>query len=130
MCELIINDQTNRVEDKKGMRDIPSVRPPIKIMELEESFELLVPMPGIDPAKASVEIDSDILSIQASRIVNTGEPWKVTHQEFSSCFFQKKISLPANVDQSRIEVFYQDGVLKLVLLKNSPQKQQVPIQIN
>ena len=130
MCDFFDKNTVEKVQESDRIKNIPVVLPSMDLNEFEDHFEALVHMPGIDPAEASVEIDSDVLTIHAMRLVEEEESWETLHREFGPCHFKGKIEIPSNVDKASIEVFYQDGIMRLVFNKSIPSRQKIQIHLN
>ncbi|MEJ5255770.1 MAG: Hsp20/alpha crystallin family protein [Acidimicrobiales bacterium] len=81
--------------------------------KVEISFEL----PGVDPDSIDVEVENNVLTVSAERRVETerkeGEEVLVRERRYGR--FTRQLSLGDNLDASRIEARYEDGVLHVTV---------------
>jgi HSP20 family protein len=94
-------------------------------------YELRAEMPGIDPEKqAKITVAKGVLTIQAER----PEDEDTGHSEFRYGSFCRKVTLPENADEARIQAGYNNGILEIsVALKpdqTDHQGRSIPIRMN
>jgi HSP20 family protein len=86
-----------------------------QVMRIEERiqdgrYEVRAEMPGIDPDKqAKITVAKGILTIQAERPEEEG----TGHSEFRYGSFCRKVALPENADETRIQADYNNGILEI-----------------
>ena len=86
-----------------------------QVMRIEERiqngrYEVRAEMPGIDPDKqAKITVAKGILTIQAERPEEDG----TGHSEFRYGSFCRKVALPENADETRIQADYNNGILEV-----------------
>jgi HSP20 family protein len=86
-----------------------------QVMRIEERiqngrYEVRAEMPGIDPDKqAKITVAKGILTIQAERPEEQG----IGHSEFRYGSFCRKVALPENADETRIQAGYNNGILEI-----------------
>lgn len=117
----------------------PSIRgqnhgfPAINVGSSEDAFEIQVFLPGIDPANVDVLLEKGVLSIAGERssvatakaAVETtpDQPTPTLHiNERFSGRFRRVITLPDDVDTSRVDAHYQDGVLHIHVARQQAAK--------
>ena len=116
-----------------GMGDWPSsIRasargafPAVNMGTTEDAVEIYAFAPGLDPSKLDVTVEKGLLVISGERKGDLPEPSeKVTayaRERFEGAF-KRVVSLPDEVESSRIEATYRDGVLRIVVPKREAMK--------
>ena len=99
--------------------------------EDDTQYSVTTELPGVNPENINVRQDGDYLLIEATIPEETTESnnkrWLV--RERRSGHFSRRIRLPQNVDFSKVEANYTDGVLMLSLPKSEKtQPRQIPIK--
>lgn len=106
--------------------------PAINVVDNEGDYEVEVAAPGFKKDDFSVSCENGVLTISAQTEKEEEEKKKnYTRKEFSSKSFSKSFTLPENVDSDNIGAKYNDGVLKLTLLKaekEHPAKKEITIE--
>ena len=88
--------------------------PLANILEGENSYEIDVSIPGVDPADLSLEISERNISISGERKSQEGNYYR---QERTHGSFQRVFSLNAPIDRDKAEAEFKDGILKIRLPK-------------
>jgi HSP20 family protein len=106
--------------------------PAINMGTNEEAVEIYAFAPGLDPAKLEVNIEKGLLVISGERegeVPPSSEKLTVYAQERFDGSFKRVVSLPEEVDSSRIQATYRDGVLRIVVPKREAMKpRRIPVQ--
>lgn len=99
--------------------------PAINMGVTAEAVEIYAFAPGLDPAKVDVSVDKGLLTIAGERAPQLPqESAKVSvyaNDRFSGAF-RRVVSLPEEVDSTRVEASYRNGVLKIVAPKRESSK--------
>ena len=122
-----------QVEQVLGNRGWPSsIRaaergafPPINMGVTNDSVEVYVFAPGIDPAKLEVSVDRGVLTIsgeRASGLPQESEKVSIYADERFAGPFRRAVSLPDDADSSRIDAKYRDGILRITVPKRENAK--------
>jgi HSP20 family protein len=117
-----------QVEQMLGTRPWPSsIRaagrgafPALNVGFTGDSVEIYAFAPGIDPAKLEVSVDKGLLTItgeRASDLPQAAENVNIYAGERFSGTFRRVISLPEDVDSSRVDAKYRDGILRIAIPK-------------
>ena len=128
-----------QVEQLFGLRSWPSsIRaagrgafPALNVGVTADTVEIYAFAPGIDPAKLDLTIDKGLLTItgeRASDLPPASEKPNVYADERFSGSFRRVISLPEDVDATRVEATYRDGILRIAvpkLEKSKPRRIEV-----
>lgn len=122
-----------QVEQLLGTRGWPSsIRaatrgafPAINMGTTAEAVEIYAFAPGIDVGKLEVSVDKGLLTIAGERAADLPEESDKVSVYASERFagaFRRVISLPEDVDASRVEAKYRDGVLRVIVPKRESAK--------
>ena len=112
----------------------PTLSTPVSDVYLDDSEENMVieaHLPGYDEDDVDIEIDEGALTIRAERSEketeeNKGRKYIV--RESSSSFF-RRIGLPQNIDEEKINAEFDEGVLKIhVPMQELPKPKKVNIE--
>lgn len=106
--------------------------PAINMGTTEDAVEIYAFAPGLDPAKLDVNVEKGLLVISGERKGEVPEPsdkLTVYAQERYEGAFKRVVGLPEDVDATRIQATYRDGVLRIVVPKREAMKpRRVEIQ--
>jgi HSP20 family protein len=97
--------------------------PSVNIRETDKEFFVELAAPGLNKKDFTVGIENGMLTISAEKKVEKEEKEKeFTRKEFSYTNFSRSFMLPENVNEEKVEAHYEDGILKLQLLKKAIEK--------
>jgi HSP20 family protein len=100
--------------------NIPKIEMCLDMKENDNDFTVHVELPGIDKSKINVTIDNNVLSISAQRSeVKEEDTTKMHISERTYGSLRRSITIPKNVDTDNINAKYLDGVLNIVLPKQT-----------
>lgn len=122
-----------------GMRSWPSsIRaagrgafPALNVGMTGDAVEIYAFAPGIDPARLEVSIDKGLLTITGERaagLPEASDKVNVYADERFTGSFRRVIGLPEDVDASRVDAKYRDGILRIAvprLEKSKPRRIEV-----
>lgn len=92
--------------------------PSVNIRETDKEFFVELAAPGLNKKDFKIAIDNGMLTISAEKKLEKEEKEKeFTRKEFSYTNFSRSFMLPENVNDEKVEAHYEDGLLKLQLLK-------------
>ena len=100
------------------------------VAETDQSFEVKVDLPGIDPDQVEIQLDNNTLTIRGQRIEETEE--KNDEKQFHRIeryqgSFARSVVLPNAINEDEAAAEFKDGVLKIVIPKSEEAK---PRKIN
>ena len=100
--------------------------PAINIKETEKDFEVEMAAPGLTKNDFKITLEDGVLTISSEKEEKTEEKEDgYFHKEFSYKSFERSLSLPETVDESKdVKAEYHDGVLKLMLHKKPGTKRK------
>jgi HSP20 family protein len=97
--------------------------PAVNIKETNKDFALEFAAPGFKKEDFKVNVDNNILTINAEKEEEKNEENKrFTRKEFSYNSFSRSFTLPENVNSEKIDAKYTDGILKLSVPKKEETK--------
>ena len=128
------------LDDLFGMAGLPtSIRsaapgafPALNIGNTPTSVEVYAFAPGIDPNQIDVTIDRGVMTISGERpsaLPKDESKANVYGNERFSGRFRRAISLPEDIDPSKVEATYRDGVLRVsVARRESALPKRITVQ--
>jgi len=103
--------------------------PSADLTETNDAFEIQADLPGVSKENVKVELQENVLSISGEKTQEKKEDDKLYHKvERFYGTFQRRFSLPDNIDKNGIDASFKDGVLKLRIPKKV--KESTTIKIN
>ena len=105
--------------------------PAVDISETEKSFELELAVPGFKKEDFELNYDDGQLTISGERKFET-EQKEVNYHKRETRYgtFSRSFQLPENVNDSKIQANYQDGILKVTLPKDQKKELKKTIKVN
>lgn len=102
-----------------------SLMPAMNVKELENEFKVEFAAPGFKKSDFEVTLDDHTLHVSAKKEMEKKEEEdEFMRREFSYNAFKRSLRLPETVDDTTdIKAIYEDGILKLNLLKKEPKKE-------
>jgi len=94
--------------------------PQLDLYETDRAFILEADLPGVKKQEVSVAVENGELVLQGTRSAERVRSDKNFHyHERRSGHFQRRLRLPASVDQAQIRAEFRNGVLRVTLPKLS-----------
>jgi HSP20 family protein len=110
----------------------PGAFPALNIGNTETSVEIYAFAPGIDPSQIDVTIDRGVMTIAGERpsaLPKDEAKVNVYGNERFSGRFRRAVSLPEDIDPSKVEATYRDGVLRVsVARRESALPKRITVQ--
>jgi HSP20 family protein len=110
----------------------PGTVPAINIGRTPTHVEVYAFAPGVDPSKVEVTLDRGVLRIAGERPsgIPQGEaPVQVYARERVAGRFTRTVALPDDVDPTRVNASYRDGVLQIsIARRESAQPTRITVQ--
>jgi HSP20 family protein len=108
--------------------------PAVNIRETDKDFEISLAAPGLSRKDFDVSVDDNrVLTISSEKKEEKETKEKnYTRQEFSYSSFSRSFALPENVKEDDVNAKYEDGVLKVTLMKKAipAQKAKKAIEVH
>ena len=99
--------------------------PAVNMGTTADAVEIYAFVPGLDPAKIDVTVEKGLLAISGERAPGLPEGADSANfyaQERFTGAFKRVVSLPDEVDATRIEATYRNGVLRISVPKRESMK--------
>ncbi len=114
--------------------DRPTARytawPALDVAEQDEALVVRAEVPGCEPEDIEISVSGNTLTISGQKKERKEEKDKgYYHVESVSGKFRREVNLPTDVDNSKVEARYKNGVLSIHLPKAEISK-AVKVQIN
>ena len=93
--------------------------PEVDILESDKSYELHFALPGFEKENFNLDVDDNVLSVSGERKFSeekTEKTYKSVQTSYGS--FKRSFTLPDNVDATKIEANYKNGILEVVVPKD------------
>ncbi|MBY0433861.1 MAG: Hsp20/alpha crystallin family protein [Cyclobacteriaceae bacterium] len=105
--------------------------PKVDILENDQAYEIHVAAPGLSKEDFNVEVKDSFLTISGERKFSSEKKDKNYHAiETQYGSFSRSFSLPDNVDSSKINAKYNNGMLELNLPKDEKKALKTSIKVN
>lgn len=119
---LTLHREMNRLfDDVFGRFDVPSSFgraglswPSLEVSETDGVFKVVAEVPGLEEKDVEVLLENDVLAIRGEKRSETDD----RERRFSERFygrFERRIPLPYEVEQDKVEASFQNGVLTVTL---------------
>jgi len=100
--------------------------PRLDVEETDAAIIVRAEIPGVDKKDIDISLDRDTLIIKGEKRKETEEKGKTFHRvERRYGGFQRLIRLPAEVDTTKVEATYKDGVLTVNLPKTEESRKRL-----
>lgn len=99
-------------------------------MFIDDAIRLKLELPGLELKDINVEATPESISISGERKTETrNEENSVTRSEFRYGKFQRIIPLPSQIQNSKVQAEYKNGILHLTLPKAESEKHKA-VKVN
>ncbi|MCC6624116.1 MAG: Hsp20/alpha crystallin family protein [Deltaproteobacteria bacterium] len=109
-------------ETTEPVADRPVVKPAVDIYESADELLLVVDLPGVQPGDVSVDIDKDILTIQAKREGRPNGGARVLAGDTQPFDYKRVFTVPNTIDPDKIKADLVAGVLEVHLPRHEKTK--------
>lgn len=104
--------------------------PAVNVTENEKSYDVSLAAPGMKKDNFRIDIDGNLLTVSSEQEQNEEEKnKKFTRKEYSYASFSRSFTLPDEVNREKIEANYTDGILHIVLPRNTNGKKETSKKI-
>jgi HSP20 family protein len=97
--------------------------PRVDVAETDKAFSIKAEIPEVKKEDVKVTLDKGVLTIRGERKQEKEEKDKKYHK--IECYygsFSRSFTLPDNIDETKIEATFKDGMLKLMIPKTKDVK--------
>lgn len=104
--------------------------PAVNVVQTEKGFRIELAAPGFKKEDFNLSVDNRVLKIKGEHKAETEDKTeKFTRREFQFGSFERKFTLPENVNQDSIEAKYNEGILTITISRTEETKQTKEIQV-
>jgi len=97
--------------------------PAVDIHETDDGYVIKAELPGVSKDDVSIDVHQNTLTLRGQRKHEAEEKNERYHRvERAYGTFQRSFTLPAVIDQDKVQATYKDGVLELHLPKSEAAK--------
>lgn len=119
--DIAVIRQDNTALMKKA-EPVVTVTPLVDIYETPDAYVLLVDLPGASKESIRITLDQSSLVVKASVESHVANESKLLVNEIPNAGFHRAFNLTDGIDRDNVDARYEDGVLKLKLLKKEELK--------
>jgi HSP20 family molecular chaperone IbpA len=124
-----MSDQ-QEITKREGTQLAPTMLPAVDIVEDETGISLTADLPGVPKEKLTVRMDGQNLLIEGEMVIDIPEGMEATYAEIRSPHYRRSFSLSRDLDPSKIDASYKDGVLRLRIPKaEHAQPRKITVQV-
>lgn len=106
------------IKDDFNTADFFGAHPPVNIYETKEAYSLDILVPGWNKEDFKINLENKVLTISAEKAAEPkDENQKQIRREFSYRPFKRSFTLNEQVDATKIQAKYENGILKVTLSK-------------
>jgi HSP20 family molecular chaperone IbpA len=109
--------EKSELVQRKEERHSPALMPPIDVLEDELGITLFADLPGVPRDRLTVRLDGDGLLIEGEVALETQEGTTPAYMEVQTPRFRRMFTLSRELDTTKSEAAFKDGVLKLRIPK-------------
>ncbi|HRP75790.1 MAG TPA: Hsp20/alpha crystallin family protein [Rhodocyclaceae bacterium] len=110
--------------------DVPTLMPRIDVFEDSAGITLLADLPGVPKDRLELRVEGDTLQVEGEILPDTPEGMEAVYAEIRVGRYRRAFTLSSELDTSRIEAQFRDGVLKLRIPKHEhAQPRRIEVQV-
>jgi HSP20 family protein len=102
---------------------------PANISEEENSFRIELYVPGFSKEDVKINVQKNILTIQSVKSENPEKKSGYLSREFGIRNFERRFSLPKNVNSDEISAVFNNGILEITIPKKEEVVEKAPVEI-
>lgn len=117
-------------DDFFGGTSMTSFSPQVDIAETEKEFEIQFHLPGMKKEDINIDLQNDRLTVSGERKMKDEKNEKNYHSvESYYGSFSRSFYLPDNANIEKVDASYKDGVLNIVIPKDTKKEAKKTISI-
>ncbi|MDZ4667100.1 MAG: Hsp20/alpha crystallin family protein [bacterium] len=104
--------------------------PRVDVVENELQFEVHLALPGLKKDEINIEVEKNVMTVSGERKIkaeNKGEKFHMVENFYGK--FSRSFSLPENVDSTKIDAQFTDGILSVLLPKSELKQNSTKVVI-
>ncbi len=124
-----MNDK-QAVTRTEGSADIPTLMPRVDVFEDTAGITMVADLPGVSKDRLELRVEADTLQIEGDIAPETPEKMEAVYAEVQRSRYRRAFTLSTELDTSRIEAQFRDGVLQLRIPKHEhAQPRRIEVQV-
>jgi HSP20 family protein len=105
--------------------------PKVDILENEKGYEINVAVPGLSKEDFKIDLNDNFLTVSGERKFSKEKKENNLHVvETQYGNFSRSFALPENVDASKINATYNNGILEITIPKDEKKTLKTTIKVN
>jgi len=105
--------------------------PRVDVFELDTAYEIHVAVPGMKKEEFIIDLNDNLLTVSGERKFSAEKKDKNYYSvETQYGNFSRSFTLPENVDASKINAQYVDGILQILVPKDEKKVLKTSIKVN
>lgn len=104
-------------EADRDSDNLVTLLPPVDIYEDETGFTLSADLPGVSKERLGVKVNGDNLLIEGEVAIPAPQDMDLLYAEVPASRYRRSFTLSRELDASKIEANFKDGLLKLRIPK-------------
>lgn len=106
--------------------------PAMDVSETNDEIVATLELPGMNREDIKVTVSDGVLTVSGEKKQEKIDENENRHRvERTYGYFRRSISLPADIDTSKVKATYKDGVLKVTMPKLEEKKtKEIPVQVS
>lgn len=116
-----MNDQTQKQQELQD-KGKDSLRPAVDVFEDATGITVQADLPGVAKDRLEIHVDQDSLSIEGEISLLRPDGMEALHAEVRLPRYYRAFTLSRELDTSKVEANFKDGVLTLRIPKHEAQK--------
>ncbi len=120
--DLPLTREDNRSLEPQKRNEHPLYSPHADILETKDEFMVIADLPGVDENKVEVNLEKNILTINAFPAMEQPQGYRLFYSEYAPGEYERRFVLSDVVDRDKIEARVKNGVLYLRLPKATQAK--------
>lgn len=119
LTDFFDNDRFFDAEWMKKLQVVPAVN----VVEKDKEFEIELAAPGLTKKDFNITVENGILTIACEKELEKENKEKnYTRKEYNYTNFSRSFTLPENVKTDKVDAWYENGILRIVLPKEAEVK--------
>lgn len=114
-----MNHQTEPASREADHTDVPTLVPPVDVIEDESGITVIGDLPGVSRESLFLRVDGDTLTIEAPLSLDLPQGMEPVYAEVRAGRYRRSFSLSRELDREHIEASLKNGVLTLRLPKQA-----------
>lgn len=126
-----MSDNTAVTKASEAARDELALLPATDVIEDAGGITLYADMPGVPKEKLTLHVEADTLTIEGELALDLPEGMESSHAEVSLPRYRRVFTLSRELDSSKVNAEFNQGVLKLRIPKaEHAQPRRIEIQVS